>query len=419
MEKREKEQKDFEALQLPDAGIFNPALPFAELVYHDAFGRLRISENFTLFESQFRYKDNGKFDTSTVGAGSTSHVVNESCINMSVNTAENDEVIRESKRVFTYQPGKSLLIMLSFVFSTLQNNLRQRVGYFSSTNGIYFEADGTTLYLVLRSSNFSERRIPQSQWNGHKFDGSTFFPRLLDPSKGNIFWADIEWLGVGDVRCGFVLDGTTITAHTFHNENLFSTTYMTTACLPIRYEIKNTGITTSSSTMKQICSTVISEAGYQSRAITNFDTTSILTANLKDTGSPGTLTPIISMKLRSDRLDAIVLPMQIDLFCTSNDILKWVLLLNPTSLSTTSFYNYSTTTSNVMIDTSATTVSGGTIINGGFLQQKGAVSLDGVEAFNLQLGRTIAGTSDIVTLAVISNGTNSKVGGGIGWYEII
>ena len=419
MEKREKEQKDFEALQLPDAGIFNPALPFAELATHDAFGRLRISDNFTLFESQMRYKENDKWDTSITGSGSTSYITNESCLNMTLSTAANDEIIRESKRVFTYQPGKSLLILTSFVFSSLQSNLRQRVGYFGATNGVYFEVDGTTVNLVLRSSNFSERRVPQSQWNGHKFDGSTFFPRLLDPTKGNIFWVDIEWLGVGDVRCGFVLDGVTITAHTFHNENIYDTTYMTTACLPIRYEIKNTGLTLSTSTMKQICSTVISEGGFQARAPLNYSSTSIVTANLKDTGTAGTLTPIISMKLRSDRLDAIILPAQMDVFCTSNDILKWTLLLNPATLSTTSFANYSTTTSNVMIDTSATTVSGGTIVGGGFVQNKGTAAFVGLDSFNVQLGRTIAGTSDILTLAVVSNGTNSKVGGALGWYEII
>lgn len=419
MEKREKEQKDFEALQLPNAGIFNPAIPFAELAFHDAFGRLRVSDNFTLFESQMRYKDNGKWDTSITGSGSTSYITNESCLDMTLTTAANDEIIRETKRVFTYQPGKSLLILASFAFSTLKANLRQRVGYFNETNGIYFEADGTTINLVLRSANFSERRVPQSEWNGHKFDGSTFFPRLLDPAKGNIFWADIEWLGVGDVRCGFILDGVTITAHIFHNENLYNTTYMTTACLPIRYEIKNTGLTLSTSTMKQICSTVISEGGFQARAHLNYGSTSIVTANLKDTGSSGTLTPIISIKLRSDRLDSIVLPAQMDVFCTSNDILKWTLLLNPTTLSTTSFANYSTTASNVMLDTAATTVSGGTVVGGGFVQNKGTAAFVGLDSFNVQLGRTIAGTSDILTLAVVSNGTNSKVGGALGWYEII
>jgi hypothetical protein len=415
----EEKKQEFEALQLPDAGIFNPALPFAELAFRDAFGRLRVSENFTQFESQMRYKENDKWDTSITGSGSTSYITNESCLNMTLTTAANDEIIRETKRVFAYQPGKSLLILMSFVFSPLKANLRQRVGYFGATNGIYFEADGTTLNLVLRSSNFSEIRVPQSQWNGHKFDGSAFFPRLLDASKGNIFWCDIEWLGVGDVRCGFVIDGVTITAHIFHNENTYNTTYMTTACLPIRYEIKNTGLTLSTSTMKQICSTVISEGGFQNKSSLNFASNSIVTAQLKDTGTAGTLIPLISMKLRSDRLDSIVLPSKLDVICTTNDNVKWTLLLNPATLSTTSFANYSTTTSNVMIDTSATTVSGGTILAGGFLYQFGNSSFDNLEAFNFQLGRTIAGTSDIVTLAVTAGSANAKVAGAISWYEII
>ena len=97
MEKREKEQKDFEALQLPNAGIFNPAIPFAELAFHDAFGRLRVSDNFTLFESQMRYKDNGKWDTSITGSGSTSYITNESCLDMTLTTAFNVEKANEAK----------------------------------------------------------------------------------------------------------------------------------------------------------------------------------------------------------------------------------------------------------------------------------------------------------------------------------
>ena len=46
----------------------------------DAFGRLRISTPLTFFDSQQRYKDNGYFDTSLAGGGSTSYLINESSI---------------------------------------------------------------------------------------------------------------------------------------------------------------------------------------------------------------------------------------------------------------------------------------------------------------------------------------------------
>ena len=103
----------------------------------DAFGRVRVSNPFTLFESQHRYKDNEKFDTLTVGTGNTQYKIDESVINMGVNTDSGSKVIRESKRVFSYQPGKSFLVMNTFAFSPLQAGLRQRVGYFGNNNGIY------------------------------------------------------------------------------------------------------------------------------------------------------------------------------------------------------------------------------------------------------------------------------------------
>ena len=164
--------------------------------------------------------------------------------------------------------------MSTFAMNTPKANVRQRVGYYGGENGIYFENDGTTNYFVLRSNtsgNVTETRVAQTDWTVDKFDGTGYSAQSggaehtggLDVSKTNILWMDIEWLGVGDVRCGFVVDGKMTTAHIFHNDNKNLVPYMTTASLPLRYEIKNTGVTTSNSTLKQICSTVISEGGYE------------------------------------------------------------------------------------------------------------------------------------------------------------
>jgi hypothetical protein len=346
---------------------------------------------------------------------------NESVVNLTVGIGASAEVIRETKRVFPYQPGKSLLVMNSFVMESPKNNLRQRVGFFGAQNGVFFEQDGLVNYLVLRSftsGSVQERRVNQTQWNGHKFNGTDFYQRNLDPSKGNIFWVDVEWLGVGDVRCGFVIDGVTITAHTFHNENLYSTTYMTTACLPIRYEITNTAATGSTSTMKQICSTVLSEGGYQGKSYLNSATTSIVTASMVSTGSEGTRTPLISIRLKSTNLDSVILPIKIDLICTNNDLIKYELVLNGTFPGTPTFTSYA---SNSSVETSigGTTISGGTILQSGFIYQKDNISLGGVDNFNFQLGRTVQGVSDIVTIVATSSGANTKLAAGIGWYELI
>ncbi len=416
------DQNEISMLQV-EQGQFNASLDTnIKMASNDAFGRLRVSEPYTIFDSQHRYRFNEKFSTSLVGTGSTVvHMPNESAINMTVGIGQTAEIIRESKRVFPYQPGKSLLIMNSFVMESPKANLRQRVGFFGAQNGAYFEQDGLVKYLVLRSyvsGSVQERRVDQTQWNGHKFDGTDFYQRNLDVTKGNIFWIDIEWLGVGDVRCGFVLDGVTITAHTFHNENLYPTTYMTTATLPIRYEITNTAATGSSSTMKQICSTVLSEGGYQGTSNVSFATTSIVTGSLIDTGTPGTRTPLISIRLKSANLDAVVLPVRLDVMCTANDLIKYELVVNGTFPGTPAFTSYASN-SNVETSIGGTTISGGTVLQGGFIYQKDSVSLGGTENLSFQLGRTLDGVSDVVTLVVTSNGTNSKMAGGIGWYELI
>jgi len=223
----------------------------------DAFGRLRVTQPFTLFDSTHRFADNGLWATSNTASNSSySFVENQSTIDMTVGTTANAEVIRETTKVFSYQPGKSLLIMNTFAMEPPKANVRQRLGYFGASNGIYLENDGTTNYLVVRtntSSTVTETRVTQSNWNVDKFDGTGYSAQIggpehtggLDVSKTNIFWMDVEWLGVGDVRCGFVVDGRLIPAHIFHHDNRNTVPYITTASLPLRLEIKNTGNTVS------------------------------------------------------------------------------------------------------------------------------------------------------------------------------
>jgi hypothetical protein len=178
----------------------------------DAFGRLRVSNPVTLFDSQNRYIDGDQFSNITATGGNVVYVANESSFNLNVSAASGSSVIRQSKTVQGYQPGKSLLIMNTFAMATLKANCRQRVGYFTADNGIYFEAVGTVLNLVIRSSatgSIVEERIPQAQWNGNTLLSGT----VLDPTLTQIFWCDVEWLGVGNVRTGFVINGVYCVPH--------------------------------------------------------------------------------------------------------------------------------------------------------------------------------------------------------------
>lgn len=237
----------------------------------DAFGRLRVSQPFTLFDSQNRYAADPSFDTALTGSGTSTFLTNESAVSLAVTTASGDKVIRQTKRYFPYQPGKSLLVLSTFVMAAAKTGLRQRVGYFDANNGVFLQRNGAELSFIVRTytsgSPSDTRKVAQSSWNGDKLDGSGASGITLDTTKAQIMFVDFEWLGAGSVRCGFIIDSQYITAHTFDNANEVSEVYTQTATLPLRLEIENTAATASSSSMKQICSTVISEGGYEQTSI--------------------------------------------------------------------------------------------------------------------------------------------------------
>jgi hypothetical protein len=403
--------------------LFNDKVAFKSDAI-DAFGRLKVSQPFTLFDSQHRYQENDKWDTSTSTGGSILYQANESAVDLSVNTSSGSKVVRETKRVFTYQPGKSILVLSTFVFASQKTNLRQRIGYFGTQNGVYLEQNNNTIYVVLRtyvsgSVDDTTYKIAQSNWNGDKFDGTGPSGRTIDLTKANILFLDIEWLGVGDVRIGFYVDGRPVVAHTFHNDNIHSTTYMTTACLPLRFEIENLSTTSSSSTAKQICNSVMSEAGYEgfskrySVTKNGSSSTTLTTA--------GTQYPMIGIRMNSSRLDSVVIPSDISAVLeqtASNkpDTVLYRILINPT-VTGGSWSTHSN--GNVDYNITASSVAGGTDLIGGYISSSGSLNLSNINDFNFQLGRTQAGVSDIFMLTFTPVNSGAKVYCDLSWFEIL
>jgi hypothetical protein len=288
-------------------------------VQSDAFGRLRVSNPFTLFDSSHRFDDNDLWSTLTATGGTTSFNANQGLIDVSVTASSGSSVTRETIKVFSYQPGKSLLVMNTFVMSSPKTGLTQRIGYYGASNGFYLEQAGSAVAFVERSivtGSLVNTPVLQADWNGDTLDGTGPSGYTLDLTKAQIYWMDVEWLGVGSVRMGFIINGQFITCHTFNHANLITSTYITSASLPLRYEIFNTAATSGASTLKQICSTVISEGGYELRGSQQAISTPITTA--RTFAVAGTYYPIVSIRLQSTRLDAIVIATAISFLGTGN-----------------------------------------------------------------------------------------------------
>lgn len=395
----------------------------------DAFGRARTAQPFTLFDSSHRFADNGLWATSNSSGTTITFNQNAGLIELALPTTANAEIIRETTKVFSYQPGKSLQSMSTFVLNPAQTNLRQRVGYFGANNGIYLELDGSSLYFVERNSvdgTLTETRVAQADWNVDTLLGNVVSSPThitLDITKAQILFIDIEWLGLGTVRCGFVIDGRLVHCHSFHHANFIANTYMTTASLPLRYEIKNhNGATGNSSLMKQICSTVISEGGYELYGTQQ--AVDIPIQSPVDLPTAGTYYPIISLRLKTspNRLDAIAILTAISLMAiTNNANYNWRLVASGTTTGGT--WVSAADNSSVEYNITGTSFSGGRILASGFtsgsVQGQQTIDILKEALFKFQLERNgLSNTPYEITLIAAASLNGADIFASLDWEEI-
>jgi hypothetical protein len=233
----------------------------------------------------------------------------------------------------------------------------------------------------------------------------------IDITKAQILWMDIEWLGLGTVRMGFVIDGKFILCHQFHHANIIATTYITTASLPLRYELENLGTTASASTLKQVCSTVISEGGYELRGLQQAINIPITAA--RSTSTAGTYYPIASIRLKTspDNLDAIILLTALSILGTGNGVnYNWRIVASGTTIGGT--WVSAGSNSSVEYNITGTSFSGGRVLGSGYTNSsnQGTTSIDILREalFKFQLERdTFTSTAFELTLVTTSDGGGS------------
>lgn len=427
----------FETVMIADQyGSVTGANPSGMAV--DAFGRMRTSQPLTLFDSFHRYQDNGRVNTANSAFDSYfEHNANSSSIICHVGTSNGAYVYRESSRVFAYQPGKSLQILQTYVMAPAQTGLRQRYGYFGVDNGIFIEQDGHNLYFVIRNrtnGTISETRVSQANWNVDTLDGTNTgawtegqpvqnrnpSALKLDMSKAQIMFLDVEWLGLGTVRCGFVINGRLIHCHSFHHANILTTPYMGTACLPVRAEIQNTANTGNASNLRIVCSTVISEGGYELRGRPR---TAGHGANTGyDLAVADTWYPVACIRLKSERADGIVIPRDINLGAASasGSVIKYKIVVG--AAVSGGLWISAGTDSSVQYNINAASFSGGTDYISGFatVTNQASVPVRLVDSiFRYQLERnSFNGTNTVFLIAAQTSKAGDDVFAAIDWEEV-
>jgi len=402
--------------------ITSPKVAFLDGPDKDAFGRLRTSDPVTLFASQFQYDAQPLlWESALVGTGSVTHLPNESSIQMRV-AASGDSVIRQSRVYTRYKPGKSLLVALTFVMGAGVTNVRKRLGYFDANNGIYLEQDGTAVSIVRRtytSGSAVNNAVLQAAWNIDKFDGTGPSGITLDLSKAQILMMDLQWLGVGRVRVGFDIDGVFWPAHQFLNANNLTTVYMTTANLPLRYELVATDTIGGNVDLIQICSMVTSEGGFETdfgfpRSVAN----GVVPISVTTRRPVLTIRPKLTFNSITNR--GLIIPEEASLTAATNNA-YWELVYNGV-VATPAWTNVGTN-SIAEVDIASTTITGGEVIASGYVLSGGfgsRLQIDNSITTRYPLSLDIAGTGFITLSLVCTSFTGtSSITGELSWRELV
>jgi hypothetical protein len=263
----------------------------------DAFGRLRISSPYTLVQirnfgpARYEYISQGQ-----VSGSGTSFIENADSVDLVVGPTVGLRRLKSTVPA-VYQNAKSIICYLTFCFVTSgEVGVQKRIGYLDKNNeGIYIEQYGVDSYrLVLKGNNRTPRIVNRPNWDNPAIG--------VDFTKSVIFWVNFEYLGVGLLICGIVIDGEYVVLHTFYNSNFLTGAYWDNPNKYLVYEIERTSAGTGSETLRPICASAILEGGGEKSGLVNqIIINSLTTVNL---GSAGAIRPIALFKLHSNYTNA-------------------------------------------------------------------------------------------------------------------
>jgi hypothetical protein len=374
----------------------------------DAFGKWRVSQPTTLFDGK-QIVDSGSFyfDIKTISGSTVTWNSGSAQSTFKVTNTSGSRAIKQTKRIFVYQPGKSQQIICTGKFGTKIDGIKKSIGSFDDNDGYFFQTSGSSFGVVLRKTINSVKTdtfISQSTWNLDKMNGLGPSGNTLDITKAQIYTMDYEWLGVGRVRYGVVQKGILIYVHEINNYNSLDTVYLRNPNLPIRYEMSTHKNTTTGSLMTQICSTVISEGGFD-----NTGKRVVITSNNGATIGASQYDAVLFIRYNSSTSKgAQIIPEQLDLLIkpgnSSTFAGRWELLVNPTVTNAVTYNNASgsVVTQVAVVAAGNIITNPGTIIATGYFAGTSANSVAEMVVLDpyYGLGRKIDNTSDVLAIGI-------------------
>jgi hypothetical protein len=380
--------------------------------------RFKVSPYQTSFFNTFQYGlETDVWETNITGTASAVHNANASNVTMSVGSTAGDKVIRQTRQVMRYIPGRIATVAFAIRLETPIAGVRRRFGVFDGENGAYFEDDGGTYAVVLRSKatgSVVETRITRDNWNGDKLDGTGYSQITVVPEAVQMINIEYEWYGAGQVIFSYTIDGETHIIHKFSTANRQNEVWCSTPFLPIRVEIENVTGAAGTHYIYQGSNSLIQEGEPEQLGTLVSYSNDITGTTL---AAANTYYPVLSLRLKPADLAGIVLPRSLQVATNDNTNVFWRLVENPT-LTGASWTDHPNPDAITQFDTTATASTGSVVILSGFTVGGGAQLIELDEKASLQIGRSSLGTvSDIYTLECASPNTNKKALAVLNWLE--
>ena len=281
-----------------------------DTVQHTSTNRRKVSTyEISDFATYNNSKDTDIWDELLTGTSSSTLDTYLGMVKLEVGPNVGDEVIRQTKRVQGYIPGRQGEVSMTLLLGTPDPGIRRRFGMFTELNGFFFEDSGDGTYrCVLRrdtSGGVLVESYTRDEWNVDKLDGTGPSGIVANPENIQHMSIEYEWYGAGMIEWNFVIDNNKFPIHRILHANRQSHTWAAKASLPIRIELTNVTGAAGIHTFYQGAHSLSVEGtanilGRQKSISTPVTGKTLTTAN--------TFYPIVAVRLKATALDSVIVP---------------------------------------------------------------------------------------------------------------
>ena len=394
-----------------------------DTVQHTSLNRRKVSTfELTDYATFTNSKDSGIFDEAITGTASATHDPYLGLVKLEVGSNIGDQVIRQTRRVQRYTPGRQGEMSTTIIFGTPTTGIRRRIGMFDELNGFYFEDSGDGTYrCVLRRDTLGgieTESYARADWNVDKLDGTGPSGITADPEMIQHMSMEYEWFGSGMIEWNFVIDNNKYPIHRIFHANKEDHTWAAKAALPIRIELTNVTGAAGTHTFYQGAHSLTVEGttellGRQQSISSDITGTSLTLAN--------TFYPMVAIRLKDSALDSVIIPDEYS-GCTldnTNIFIRAIEDATVTGGTWVSFDSDSPVEYNITADSS----SGGNIlatsyVSSGNMGQPYRFPDRSVTQIQRLTTTTLGDTSGTFVIAVASTGANKDGWASLGWIEV-